>query len=163
MTKRAFTLIELLVVIAIIAILTSGGIVMYSTAKDKANDSTRLTTLHELELAVEQFKDDTGALPINSDFSCLVSQGYIKRVPFDIEDKGRTDATLNANGTDYRYKTTGGKFELSAQFAAKTNDPKEDNDGGTDGNRYEIGTDPKNIDASVGANVIYLGGACPLP
>lgn len=142
---------------------------MYTTAKDKAHDSNRLTALHELQLAIEQYEDDLGSLPTNSNFVCLVSKGYIKSVPYDVRDsiKNRTDGTASTSGHDYRYRVApdGTKFELSVNFASKTNDTKEKNnggDGGNDDNRYEIGVGTTSIDTSTGSHVIYSSGTCSI-
>lgn len=60
---KGFTLIELLVVIAIIGILISAAIASYNTARAQARDARRVEDMHNIQIALEQYKTDTGAYP----------------------------------------------------------------------------------------------------
>ena len=62
-TKTGLTLIEVLVAISIIAILSTA---MYATFGDntaQARDSERQTTLRDLQMAVEQYRNQEGRYP----------------------------------------------------------------------------------------------------
>ncbi len=61
--KRGFTLIELLVVIAIIGILASIVLVSLNGARSKGRDAVRVSALHEIQTAVEEYANDNGHYP----------------------------------------------------------------------------------------------------
>ena len=61
--KRGFTLIELLVVIAIIGLLSSIILASLNSAKKKAQEARILTDLHQLQNALELYKNTTGHYP----------------------------------------------------------------------------------------------------
>jgi len=58
-----FTIIELLVVIAIIAILSAIVIANISDSRARARDTQRIAELHQIELALEQYKQVHGFYP----------------------------------------------------------------------------------------------------
>jgi prepilin-type N-terminal cleavage/methylation domain-containing protein len=58
-----FTLVELLVVIAIIAVLAGAGFAAGNAAIQKAKKTTALSTCTSMELAVNNFFSDYGAMP----------------------------------------------------------------------------------------------------
>jgi len=64
--KRGFTLIELLVVIAIIGLLASMVLISLNTAREKARDVNRITTIGQVNLAMELYYDEYGHYPIPS-------------------------------------------------------------------------------------------------
>lgn len=63
--KNGFSLIELLVVIAIIGILVTIVYANFAQGKASTRDKVRQTTLADIQLAVEQFKAQTGSYPKN--------------------------------------------------------------------------------------------------
>lgn len=60
---KGFTLIELLVVIAIIGLLSSIVLASLSSARSKAKDASRKTSLKQLQIALELFFDSNNAYP----------------------------------------------------------------------------------------------------
>ncbi len=58
MSKRGFTLIELLVVIAIIAILAAILFPVFAKAREKARQTSCLSNLRQISLAVESYVVD---------------------------------------------------------------------------------------------------------
>lgn len=62
-STTGFTLIEILIVIGIISILISMGTVAYNSAENKARIGAAKRDLHELRVAIEQLKIDTGKWP----------------------------------------------------------------------------------------------------
>lgn len=61
--SRGFTLIELLVVISIIGILMVIVYVNFDESRKNSRDKIRQTTLADLQLAIEQYKSQTGRYP----------------------------------------------------------------------------------------------------
>ena len=62
-TLRGFTLIEVMVVVAIIGILAAVVLVTVSEVRAKSRDSTRISDVDQIELAIEQYILDNGAPP----------------------------------------------------------------------------------------------------
>ena len=63
MKKKGFTLIELLVVVAIIGVLATVVLGALGSAKNKATDSAAVSSLKQLELALELYYLDNGEYP----------------------------------------------------------------------------------------------------
>lgn len=60
-------MIELLVAIAIIGMLATLVVAMYSQAKEKAQDSRRISELKQLKIAIELYHNDFGHYPRESE------------------------------------------------------------------------------------------------
>ena len=71
--RRGFTLIELLVVIAIIAILAAILFPVFAKAREKARQSSCLSNVKQLELAMIMYKEDYD--------QCYVAGGLVTTVP----------------------------------------------------------------------------------
>jgi prepilin-type N-terminal cleavage/methylation domain-containing protein len=125
--QKGFTLIELLVVIAIIGLLSSVVLASLNTARAKARDSFRISSLKELQTALALYANDhNGSYPqsVNSYWEgpCAASAGvgtgnsntnasgwipnlaptYIVSLPVDPSPPRTTACYLyNSNGTDY--------------------------------------------------------------
>jgi prepilin-type N-terminal cleavage/methylation domain-containing protein len=94
--KKGFTLIELLVVIAIIGILSSVVLASLNSARVKARDSKRITTIRQLQTALALYYDTNGSYPpaswandcsggtsFQTALQPLVSSGYISNISTD--------------------------------------------------------------------------------
>lgn len=67
--RQGFTLIELLVVIAIIGLLSTLAVVALGSARQKANDSKRLSDIKQIQTALELYYTDNNAYPAGSGIS----------------------------------------------------------------------------------------------
>jgi prepilin-type N-terminal cleavage/methylation domain-containing protein len=65
---KGFTLIELLVVISIIGVLSSVVLASLNTARIKARDAKRMSEIHTVELALEQYALNNGGAYPDSDY-----------------------------------------------------------------------------------------------
>jgi prepilin-type N-terminal cleavage/methylation domain-containing protein len=101
--RRGFTLIELLVVIAIIGILASVVLVNLNTARERARNAERVSTIDQLKLALQLFYDDDPA-PQNYPAALTdLSPTYIPTDPVAPGGAtlGYTYATVGAGATSY--------------------------------------------------------------
>ena len=76
--ERGFTLIELLVVIAIIGLLSSVVLASLNSARVKARNTRRLSTIEQYSIALELLFDDNGQYPDDDPaktWTCL-GEGY---------------------------------------------------------------------------------------
>jgi prepilin-type N-terminal cleavage/methylation domain-containing protein len=130
--KTGFTLIEVMVVIGIIGILSAVLFSNFSDARKISRDKARMTTLKEVQLALELYKAQNGEYPANGCAAAdsrfvgpgpaLVSPGYnftscdnyisglvpdfISELPYDVFD-GET-------GRGYYYRSNGSSFKFMA-------------------------------------------------
>lgn len=91
--KNGFTIIELLVVITIIAILTSFGIVSYSSANKRSRDAKRKSDIEAIRQALEMYRADKSFYPSagggdwynvgSLDFTSVLVSGYLPSMPDD--------------------------------------------------------------------------------
>lgn len=108
MQKKGFTLIELLVVIAIIGILAGIVLVSLGTARSKARDAQRQSTIRQINSAMEMCYDDANCgggsekYITGGDFGCT-------SYPCVIEGKGISGyLTIPTDSTkDYMYADGG--------------------------------------------------------
>jgi general secretion pathway protein G len=76
--RHGFSLLELLVTVTIIAVLTSIGVVSYSTVNKRSRDVKRKSDIEQLRSALEMYRSDQGQYPV--DISSLVP-AYIPVIP----------------------------------------------------------------------------------
>jgi len=69
--QDGFTLVELLVVIAIISLLMSLSLVAFSSARDKASNTKKITDVKAYTNALTLYYEDYGEYPGNNDWICL--------------------------------------------------------------------------------------------
>ncbi len=82
--NKGFTLIELLVVIAIIGILSSVVLASLGTAREKARDTTRVSDMKALQLALNLYYDTAQSFPASSganDLPTALAPTYIPQLP----------------------------------------------------------------------------------
>ena len=98
--RGGFTLIELLVVIAIIGMLSSIVLASLNSARMKARDAKRVSDLHQMRLALEQYYDDKGTYPITSYWlhSTDSSWGSLQSLLAPYMSNLPKDPTNNASG-----------------------------------------------------------------
>lgn len=133
-STKGFTLIELLVVIAIIGILASVVLTSLSSARAKGRDSRRVQDLHQMELALELYRDTNGTYPIVGSFinsrdadwnttSALKTAlaPYMASLPVDPLNNA-TDPWFNGNYSySYMYIDTMSAYDLVGQFEVAGN------------------------------------------
>ena len=87
MKYSGFTIIELLVSITIIALLSTIGMTGYQAVSKGGRDALRKTDLEQIRSALEIYKSENSAYPVNSD-TCIpdlsaLSAEYINPYPDD--------------------------------------------------------------------------------
>jgi len=85
---RGFTLIELLVVVAIIGLLSSVVLASLNSARAKARDAQRATSIRQVQIALEFYYDNNGSYPSSPDVVLTTAltvplAPYIKQIPVD--------------------------------------------------------------------------------
>ena len=116
--QKGFTLIELLVVIAIIGTLSTIVLASLNSARSKARDSARISSMVETRKALQVYFTDKGEFPyidINGgeDWkyqigNALINQGYIKEIHPDIRyytilDDGSSSCNTSAKTCNLGY------------------------------------------------------------
>ncbi len=100
---NGFTLIELLVTVTIIAILSSVAIYGLTSVRQKAQDTSVLSSLRELQMALEAYKSVNGKYP---DAGTQGGSSYISGLTPDFLSKLPVDKMQNANnGFQYTVST----------------------------------------------------------
>lgn len=135
--RHGFTLVELLVVVSIIAVLSTIGITMYSSAQRLARDAKRRADLQSIQQALELYNSINGYYPktagwVYSDSASDpwltgMDTNYMSRLPKDPQNigghpysggytYGYYTATLSGQGTE------GGYYMLLAHLEAPNSD-----------------------------------------
>lgn len=74
---RAFSLVELLVVIAIIMLLAGLLFPVLASAKNSARQTSTMTRMRQVGMAMHMYVDDAGEWPEGLDLSFLADNGYL--------------------------------------------------------------------------------------
>ena len=108
-----FSLIELMVAISIIAIISTVGLVVYSTAQKSGRITKRAQDLQSMSNALELYKSATGGYPVQAAFACVgtalvaLAPSYMQVIPAEPLDSG------NAAGTNcYQYRGTANEYKV---------------------------------------------------
>lgn len=128
--KTGFTLIEVMVVIGIIGILSAVLFSNFSDARKISRDKARMTTLKEVQLALELYKAQNGEYPANgcatadsrfvgpgpvspglnftscNDYIPGLVPDFISELPYDVFD--------SETGRGYYYRSDGSSFKFMA-------------------------------------------------
>jgi general secretion pathway protein G len=91
--QRGFSLLEVLVSISIIVMIASVLLAGFSAAREKAQDSQRITELRQLKFALELYHNDHGHYPRESEGANgkigegagvdAMLEGYMRSIPID--------------------------------------------------------------------------------
>jgi len=133
--RDGFTLIELLVVIAIIGMLSSIVLASLNSARMKARDARRLSDLHQIRLALEQYYDDKGKYPEVSGWSYSTTgnvqwavlqtalASYMPNLPKDPVNNVAGPWGTGNYSYSYGYQTNSypNKYDLVAQLEDRNN------------------------------------------
>ena len=168
---RGFTLVELLVVIAIIAILAAVVVLIINPLEltKRGRDAARLTDLSNLQQAINvavqeatassaailcegttvpcdgssntgtRTADGTGWVKVNMSAQKSVS---VPTLPVD---------PTNSTSLHYTYCSDGDAWEINTTLESQQQSGKAGNDGGDEGQFYEVGSNLKLISASGGS------------
>ena len=125
--NRGFTLIELLIVIAIVGTLSTVVLVSLNSARAKARDSQRISSIKQVQTALALYQADNGSYPISagsnwmgyiSDYGSYSTTGaggyipnlaptYIKELPIDPNSTASNGYLYKSNGSDYAFVSHG--------------------------------------------------------
>ncbi len=88
MKKTGFTLVELLVVVTIIGILSGIAVVGMTSVRQKAQDTSHLAGIRDLQLSLEAYKSVNGRYPDagtqgGSDYIVALAPSFIGKLPVD--------------------------------------------------------------------------------
>ena len=156
--EKGFTLVELLVVIAIVAILAGAVLVAINPLRimRESRDAQRLSDMDTLNRALSfALADEEIRLLANgngnsvSGSTAVDGSGWVsyQKVDPDGPGLGKYLSVLPVdpvNNSDYYYEfaSSADAYELNAILESQKYQSKMENDGGSDPNRYEIGSDP---------------------
>jgi len=106
--KTGFTMIELLVVTTIIIVLTTIGLVSFTTANRNARNGKRKADLEMVRQALVLYRVDAGSYPSGTVFSTMISTISEYTSATEVTDP-KNDATYF-----YAYSSDGSTFTLTA-------------------------------------------------
>lgn len=80
-SSAGFTLMELLVVMTIIGILAAIAVPALRDSPQRAREAALRGDLYSFRSVIDQYHGDKGSYP--ADLQTLVSEGYMRKIPFD--------------------------------------------------------------------------------
>jgi len=89
---KGFTLLELLVVMAIIGILAAVAVPALRDSPQRAREAALREDLFSFRSVIDQYHGDKGSYP--ADLQTLVTDGYLRKIPFDPMTKSADTWTL---------------------------------------------------------------------
>lgn len=117
--QAGFSLVEMLVVIAILGIMAGAVAIGYGSVQADTRDHARLSDLEQISLALNLYRQDTGAYPSDSGVVCsdprvCTSLNAISQV---VDDLGLqvADPLQGTGGFNYRYNASescGGSYNV---------------------------------------------------
>ena len=133
--SKGFTLIELLVVIAIIGLLSTIVLASMSTARQKGNDTRRISDIKSIQLALENYYDQNSS-SYPTQLSAL-APNYISVVPKD--PKTTNDYVYSALQGAAPAASTCGSYHLGSIMEQSSNTALSQDFDGTTGGAYGTG------------------------
>ena len=121
---KGFTLIELLIVVAIIGILTTIVTANFVGVRQRARDAARKSDVRQIQSALELYRSDNGAYPVNNSTFRLNANPcpttgelasdegtiYMKKIPCDPLG---SDSSVYYDG-NYFYSSDGTTYDIAA-------------------------------------------------
>ncbi len=131
--KNGFTLVELMVTVSIIAILSAIIYASFDQARAQARDKARMSSLKEVQLALEVYKAQNGSYPVAgcsaADFAgpgpgtsgFTQCTNYIVGLVPDFIDKLPTDPRFeNDSNRGFYYQSDGNSYKFMSYDAVET-------------------------------------------
>lgn len=146
--KNAFTLIELLVVIAIIGLLASIVLVALNSARAKARDVFRKSSLKAIQAALELYYNDNNSYPVTGSSCCSwwgevpgfgshgysgsngyvpnLAPKYISQLPSDPRKGVQNVAGCGSESSGFLYTSDGVNYKALAHCTIESTVPSSD-------------------------------------
>ncbi|MDQ3008838.1 MAG: prepilin-type N-terminal cleavage/methylation domain-containing protein [bacterium] len=121
--NAGFTLVEILIVMVIIGILASLSIGSFQSSQQKARDTRRKGDINAITTALEVYRNDTGAYPLNSSANKIMGCGAATECDWGEIFQDSNDTIYMAqlptdprSSQQYVYLSDGSYFQLYARF-----------------------------------------------
>lgn len=99
--QKGFTLVEIIIALAIVALFVTLPILAFSNNLKKDRDVKRKSDLHNLQLALQEYKQRKSVYPEEAGWdTALINEGYLKARP---QDPKEGQPVANETGLTYTY------------------------------------------------------------